>query len=39
LQSLRDDGLPVSDTKVRALEADPWFKTVTEISERKQSPP
>src|SRR5207245_8899246 len=38
LQSLRDDGLPVSETKVRALEVDPWFKTGTEISETKQSP-
>ena len=38
LQSLRDDGLPVSETKVRALEVDPWFKTGTEISETKRSP-
>src|SRR5205807_5568151 len=38
LQSLRDDGLPISETKVRALEVDPWFKTGTEISETKQSP-
>jgi hypothetical protein len=38
LQSLRDDGLPLSDTKVRALELDPWFKTGTAISEQKQSP-
>ena len=38
LQSLRDDGLPVSETKVRALELDPWFKTGTAISEQKQSP-
>ena len=37
LQSLRDDGLPVSETKVRALELDPWFKTGTEISEAKDS--
>src|SRR5439155_803942 len=36
LQSLRDDGLPVSETKVRALEVDPWFKTGTEISETNQ---
>ena len=35
LQSLRDDGLPISETKMRALEVDPWFKTGTEISERK----
>ncbi len=38
LQSLRDDGLPVSETKVRALEVDPWFKTGTEISEPQRSP-
>ena len=38
LQSLRDDGLPVSETKVRALEVDPWFKTGTGISETKESP-
>jgi hypothetical protein len=38
LQSLRDDGLPVSETKVRALELDPWFKTGTAISEQRQSP-
>lgn len=37
LQSLRDDGLPVSETKVRALELDPWFKTGKEISEQKRS--
>ena len=37
LQGLHDDGLPVSETKVRALELDPWFKTGTEISEQKQS--
>jgi hypothetical protein len=33
LQSLHDEGLPVSDTTVRALEIDPWFKTETEPSE------
>jgi len=37
LQSLRDDGLPVSETKVRALEVDPWFKTGTRVSESKES--
>ena len=37
LQSLHDDGLPVSETKVRALELDPWFKAGTEISAPKQS--
>lgn len=36
LQSLRDDGLPVSEIKVRALEVDPWFKTGTEIPQQKQ---
>src|SRR2546430_2512697 len=38
-QSLVDDGLPGSETKVRALEVDPGFKTGTEVSETKQSPP
>jgi hypothetical protein len=32
LQSLHDDGLPVLETTVRALELDPWFKTESEIS-------
>src|SRR3989441_10886537 len=32
LQSVHDDGLPVSETKVRALELDPWFKAGTEAS-------
>src|SRR5712692_6197341 len=36
LQSLHDDGLPVSETKVRALELDPWFKTGTEASPTTQ---
>ncbi len=39
LQSLHDEGLPVSETKVRALELDPWFKTGTEISSAQQSAP
>src|SRR5467141_1335867 len=39
LQSLHDDGLPVSETKVRALELDPWFKTGTEASAISQSSP
>jgi hypothetical protein len=39
LQSLHDDGLPVSETKVRALELDPWFKTGTEASPTTQSSP
>jgi len=38
LQSLHDDGLPVSETKVRALELDPWFKAGVDISATKQSP-
>jgi len=32
LQSLHDEGLPVSETTVRAPEIDPWFKTGTETS-------
>ena len=39
LQSLHDDGLPVSETKVRALELDPWFNTGTEVSSITQSSP
>jgi hypothetical protein len=39
LQSLHDDGLPVSETRVRALEIDPWFKTGTEIPAARQSQP
>ena len=39
LQSLHDEGLPVVETKVRALELDPWFKTGTEISSAQQSAP
>src|SRR5437879_12130296 len=38
LQSLRDDGLPVAETKVRALEVTPWIRTGSKISEPKQSP-
>ncbi len=30
LQGVHDDGLPVSETKVRALEVDPWLETDTE---------
>jgi hypothetical protein len=37
LQSLHDDGLPVSETKVRALDLDPWFKNETVISDSKPS--
>lgn len=37
LQSLHDEGLPVSETTVRALEIDPWFKTGTEISATQKS--
>lgn len=32
LQSLHDEGLPVSETTVRALEIDPWFNTEIETS-------
>ena len=37
LQSLHDDGLPVSETRVRSLELDPWFKNETVISDPKLS--
>ena len=37
LQSLHDEGLPVSETAVRALEIDPWFKSGTEISATQPS--
>lgn len=36
LQSLHDDGLPVSETRVRALDVDPWFKAGKETSASKQ---
>jgi hypothetical protein len=38
LQGLHDDGLPISETKVRALDVDPWFKTETEISAKQATP-
>ena len=37
LQSLHDEGLPISETTVRALEIDPWFNTGTEISATQKS--
>ena len=37
LQSLHDEGLPVSETTVRALEIDPWFNTETETSATQPS--
>jgi len=39
LQGLHDEGLPVSETMVRALEIDPWFETVPETSATKPSRP
>jgi hypothetical protein len=39
LQGLHDEGLPVSETTVRALEVDPWFKTGTETSAAQPSQP
>ena len=37
LQSLHDEGLPVAETMVRALELDPWFKNATELSAAQQT--
>lgn len=37
LQSLHDEGLPVSETTVRALEIDPWFDTEIETSGTRPS--
>jgi hypothetical protein len=37
LQSLHDEGLPVSETTVRALEIDPWFNTETKTSATQAS--
>lgn len=37
LQGLHDDGLPISETKVRALEVDPWLESMKEDSGPEQT--